>query len=493
MRVLLVHPALPNPWSTKVFPPLGLAYLASTLRKLPDTEVRIHNGLLDQIYYRQDAGQTYKHLQDAVREFSPDVVGISNTFTSLAEDAANVAAKVRQVTSAPILMGGAHASVCYDEVLRDGAADIVVIGEGEVTATELVTAFAHGQDASNINGTAVMRNGEVHVNAPRELIQDLDSIPLPAWDMLPMSRYFEMNSPLLNMRRPKTIMITSRGCRGSCIYCAAHKLWGRRIWRPRSPENVLEEIELLYHQYGVREFDFEDDNMAAEPDRLARICQLLIDRKIDIRWKCPGGIGHWTLTPELLKLMRASGCYRLTLGIESASPVRRKMIGKPWDINQAHEIINAAHNMGMWVNATFIVGFPEDTRESIQETVDWFKKSNLDFGSFYIPVALPGTPLTRIYQKKGYDTSREALKRDNVPYATDFLSLEEMTGIYEGIKKTVMRRLILRFMNPINTLKKLRSWEDVRYLLGLVKFAAGFMFLRKSVQEMRLKDTQVLS
>ena len=490
MRVLLIQPPLYDPWSTKVFPPLSLAYLAGQLLTIPGVEVRIHDGLLDQIQMGQEGDEPKEHLLDVIREYQPRLIGLSNAFTSMSEYVAEVSFWIRGVTDAPIIMGGTHASCCPEQTLQESAADLVAIGEGEFTLEAVTRAVMDGQPIHHIAGTAAKTPDGIVMNEPRPLAENLDIIPMAAWRILPMKRYFDLNSPVLNMRLPKTVMLTSRGCLGNCIYCAAHKIWGVRHWRGRSAENVLEEIEYLYHEWGVREIDFEDDNMATDPERLRKICELIIERKLDFRWKCPGGIGHWTLTPDLVKLMRRAGCYRLTLGIESASQERRKSIGKTWSLEQAAEIINAAHDLGMWINGTFIMGFPQDNREIIMESVRWLDKSNLDFASFYIPAPYPGTPLTRWYAKRGLDVSRDMLKNDNVPYATDHLTKEEMTAIYDETKQFIMRRLIRRFANPVTFLRKLRSWEDVRYVLRLAWFAAKLIVARTSLQEVKMKKGQ---
>lgn len=494
MRVLLIQPPFFDSTSSKVFPSPSHACLIAVLRPLPGVEVRQYDCLLERLYYDFDEQQTRDHLQGLIREFQPDMVGITHTFTWHRNEMPWTVQAVREVTNAPIVMGGNHATVCYEDILSRGEADIVVIGEGDVTAVELVEKMQRGEDVRDVIGTAGVRNGEIYVNEPRPLIPDIDVLPMPAWDAFDMERYFFFNSPHLNMRRPKTIMLTSRGCLGHCVYCACHKIWGLRNWRGRSAEKVVEEIELLYHKYGVREIDFEDDNLAADPVRLRRICELILERKLDFRWKAPGGIGHWTIDLDLLKLMRKSGCYRLTFGIESASPKNRKWLGKTWDLKQASEIIDAAHNMGMWINATFIIGTPVETPEDIQETVDWFKRSNIDFMSFCPPLPLPGTPMYKTFQRLGFDVSLDNLDAyTKGPYATPLCTKEQLDTIYAGIRKMAMRRLATRFMNPLTLLKKINSWEDARYVFGLMRFYLGLVATGRSVQDIKVSQSKQLS
>ena len=494
MRVLLIQPPFLNATSSKVFPSPSHACLAAALRPLPGVEVKIFDGLLDRLYLDQDEQAARDHLQRTIRDFQPDLVGVTHAFTWYHRDMAWTTDAIREATDAPLVMGGTHATVSYEDLLTRGEADIVVCGEGELTIIELVQRIQSGESLTNTIGTAGIRDGEVYVNDPRPLIEDINTLPMPAWDLFPMQKYFSFNSPVLNMRRPKTIMLTSRGCMGSCVFCACHNIWGRRNWRARSPEKVLEEIEYLYHEHGVREIDFEDDNLATDPERLATICQMILDRKLDFRWKAPGGIGHWTIDPNLLKLMRASGCYRLTFGIESASPKNRKWLGKRWDLKQASEIIDMAHNTGMWVNATFIIGTPVETREDIQETVDWFKKSNIDFMSFGPPLPLPGTPMFTMYERLGYEVGLQHLdKYTHGPHATEHFTKEEIQAVHDDIRNMAMRRLFTRFLNPFTLLKKINSFEDVRYVFGLGRFYLGLLLARRSVQELSIKHNKKLS
>jgi len=494
VRVLLIQPPFLNATSSKVFPSPSHACLAAVLLPLPGVEVKVFDGLLDRLYEDQDADAARRHLQNTIHDFQPDLIGVTHTFTWHRNDMAWTAKAIREVSDRPVVMGGNHATVSYEDVLARGEADVVVLGEGEHTLVELVQRMAAGEGLTDVAGTAGCHNGNLYTNPPRPLIDDLDTLPMPAWDVFPMEKYFSFNSPALNMRRPKTIMLTSRGCMGSCVYCAAHNIWGRRRWRGRSAEKVLDEIEFLYHEYGVREIDFEDDNLAADAERLAAICQMILDRKLDFRWKAPGGIGHWTIDLELLKLMRASGCYRLTFGIESASPKNRRWLGKNWDLKQAGQIIDAAHDMGMWVNATFIIGTPVETREDIAETVEWYKRSNIDFMSFGPPLPLPGTPMHKMYERLGYEVGLDALDEyTRGPHATEHFTKEEITRIHEDIKRMAMRRLLTRFLNPRTLLKKINSVEDARYVFGLMRFYANLVLHRRSVQELSIKQAKRLS
>ena len=252
MRVLLIQPPFLNATSSKVFPSPSHACLAAALRPLPGVEVKIFDGLLDRLYLDQDEQAARDHLQRTIRDFQPDLVGVTHAFTWYHRDMAWTTDAIREATDAPLVMGGTHATVSYEDLLTRGEADIVVCGEGELTIIELVQRIQSGESLTNTIGTAGIRDGEVYVNDPRPLIEDINTLPMPAWDLFPMQKYFSFNSPVLNMRRPKTIMLTSRGCMGSCVFCACHNIWGRRNWRARSPEKVLEEIDkgfkLGYHK-----------------------------------------------------------------------------------------------------------------------------------------------------------------------------------------------------------------------------------------------------
>ena len=265
-----------------------------------------------------------------------------------------------------------HASTEAENVLRDKNVEAVVIGEGEITFAEVCDAVERGESFDGINGVA-RRNGEhVVFNQPRELIDDLDGLPLPARHLLPINKYLEGQCRELkynyNMRYPVLSMISSRGCPFRCAFCSFHVVYGQSF-RPRSASEVVDEVEFLVEKYRAREIHFLDDNMTVQKKRVHQICDEIIARRLDVKWCAPSGLDIRALDEDLLRKMKKSGCYRFLFGIETGDPETRKYIQKYHDIPQARRMVRSANAIGMWTAASYIIGFPYEKMENIGKHV----------------------------------------------------------------------------------------------------------------------------
>lgn len=458
--------------------PLGLAYIAAYLEengyelKVLDT---LALGGIEEGENCVRAGLGEGAIKKYIQDIKPNIVGISSMFTAYAQDAHDVAKIVKDInTDIPVVFGGAHASANYDMVLKDENVDIVVKGEGEVTFLEIVKELERGEELKNIPGTITRISGKLHINPPRPFIADLDSLPFPARHLLPMDIYLSKSSPYC-MRNPHALMITSRGCPKNCVFCSIHSIWGWK-WRARSARNIVDEIEILVNKYGVNEIIFNDDNISIDKKRMAEICDTIIARKIDIRWTTPNGIAIWTLDKPLLKKMKKSGCYRLTFGIESGNPETQKFMRKNLDLEQARSVIKCANNIGLWTISTNIIGFPYETREAMEDTINYNISSGMDFALFYLLTPFLGTPIYETFAKEG-------LTPNDIDQARDFLVTEFACDTKNFTRKELQeiqnyaysRFLSGRFhsylRNPFKILRKIHSFEDLGYTLRLVKRA----------------------
>ncbi len=292
-----------------------------------------------------------------------------------------------------------------------------------------------------------------------------------------MNLYRKFEDKRWSMRSPKTTMTTSRGCPGTCVFCAVKCVWGLG-WRARSPKNVVDEIELLVNDFGIREIDFEDDNLTLDKKRMHAICDEIMRRGIDIKWKTPNGLAFWALDKELLAHMKKSGCHRIQFGIESACAETQKFIGKKVDLKKIDSLVKAANDLGLWVQATFIIGFPFETRGQIKQTVDYALNSDLDYAEIFLPAVFPGTKLFEIFKQHGF--SKESDER-GVAYDTAFLSKKELEEIWLGANKRMKARIFARFANPLNLAKKIRSLEDLLFVLRLGKSMLAPLVFRKDI------------
>jgi magnesium-protoporphyrin IX monomethyl ester (oxidative) cyclase len=484
MKVLLINPPmtlLPNEIPS-VVPPLGLAYIGAVLEKagykveILDTvalnwrnPIKV-NGMLH-------FGQGWKDVSKSIVRSKPDIVGVSCLFSSQSQNAHKVAELAKTYDSeVPVVVGGAHPSAVPQNVLEDQNVDYVVIGEGEATMLEFLDKYSKGVPLNDTEGLAYRVGKETKLTPTREFIKSLDSLPFPARHLLPMEEYFNAMTSHASavMRRRFTSMITSRGCPFNCVFCSIHTVWGHR-WRPRSPENVLLEIEHLVNTFKIREVHFEDDNLTLDRRRIEKICDMIIENRLDIKWATPNGVAIWTLNQNLLKKMKKSGCYKLDFGIESGDINTLKFIGKPINLAHARKVIQWTNEAGIWTHGFFVIGFPHERRESIYNTLKFAVKSDLDFASFFIATPYPGTALLDIMEKEDMISSNlswSGLRVSDAGIDTQFLTSKELSLLQKELYVSFFKKRALKYLRPKKLalrLKRIRSREDLLFLSKLLQ------------------------
>ncbi len=407
MRVLLIQPPydLGHDDERQAVPPLGLAYIAAVLER-QGYEVRVIDCVAEdferldpQPEGRRRHGLADTALTARVTDFNPDLVGVSCLFSAQAAAAHHVCAIVKEATPrARIVMGGAHPSAAPARVCEDPNVDAVCLGEGEYTMLRLADHLARGTfPPPEPAGLAYRHDARTHIHPAETRIEELDSLPLPARHLLPMDAYLAARAPHGGhvRRHPCTNLITSRGCPARCSFCSIHTVWGRKF-RCHSAERVLAELEHLVQTYGVREVQFEDDNLTLDKPRIRKICEGMIDRGLDLLWTTPNGAAIWALDEPLIALMRRAGCHHITLAVESGSPrVLKEIIRKPLNLDKVAPIVRACRQVGMGVSVFFVVGFPGETREEIARTFDFAMELDVDQACFFTATPLPGTDLYR--------------------------------------------------------------------------------------------------
>src|SRR3989344_2056206 len=436
-KILLINPALSGTLSAGIFTikvPLGLTYIAAVLEK-NNFEVKI----IDCMAYYENIekisedkyriGLPENELIKQIREYNPDITGIACAYTIHENDSFKIAEIVKKNSNSRVVIGGAHTSANPLQVLKNKNIDVAVIGEGEITFLNLIKNNFNGLD--KIKGIAYRKNGKVKINPPAEYIKNLDDIPFPARHLVPMEHY--LNHPqnsIANMRKPTTEIITSRGCPFNCIFCSIHTVWGRK-WRARSAKNVVDELEFLNKKYEIKEFRFFDDNISWDKKRIIEICDEIIKRKLDIRCDTPNGVAIATLNEEVLKKMKKAGYYKIVMGIESGSEKTLRFMRKPVALKHARKIIKICNKLGIWTWSTFVIGFPDETKEEINETIEFAKKSGLNFVTFYIAQPYPGTEMYKIYDEKGLLNSGFQVESSvtNTKYDTNYFTSEQLTKI----------------------------------------------------------------
>lgn len=462
--------------------PLGLGYIAAVLEK------NYHVKILDCLAEGFDNetmtakyityGLSLEEIKDRIKDFRPDMVGVSCMFSVQFYNALSVCKIAKEVNQNIItVMGGTHPSSLPKEVLENASVDFVIIGEAEQTIVQLLEAINKDKDFSSIDGLGYKIDGQIFINQKTRYIQDLDKIPFPARHLLPMEVYFKINRPHgMNARySPNTNMITSRGCPARCIFCSIHTVSGRN-YRMRSPENVLLEIELLKKNYGIKEIQFEDDNLTFDKQRAKRIFQGLLEKNLDIAWTAPNGVALWALDFELIRLMKKSGCRHLALGIESGEQeVLDKIIKKPLRLEKVKPLVAQMKKVGIRTTSFFVVGFPGENIKQIKTTLRFALSLPCDDINFFFASPYPGTELYRIAKEKNLlrpDFSLKNLKVSKVNIFPQDITIRKFeiliakTIVFFRLKRLLANPLIFIFKWLGRFIKEPRSsFFNVKKLL----------------------------
>ena len=396
MRVVLVAP---NSKAHTITPPLGLGYLAAALRQ------RGHEpAILDLARRRQDAAGGIR----ALSALEPELIGVSILSTAYEPARELVAAIKRELPGVPLVVGGPHVTALPREALTDLDVSLGVIGEAEAAFPDLVDRIAGDGASAGLDGLVSVcrqQGGEVTCAARAAFPQDLDALPFPAWDLIDPRTYPDLPHQLLHKRFPVAPVMTSRGCPFDCDFCASTTLWGRG-WRTRSAGNVVDEIEMLVRDFQVKEIHFEDDNFTLKASHAAAVCEEIIRRKLDIVWCTPNGVRADSLTEDLVRLMKRSGCYGLAFGIESGSQRVLERNRKQLDLGKVAARVEMVKRHGIEAHGFFIVGLPGETVDTIRETIDFARRVPLDRANFALLAPLPGSGIFREYVQ-GSGTGRK--------------------------------------------------------------------------------------
>lgn len=453
MRVLFFQP---NYDSHVIHPPLGLGYLAAFLE-----EQGHHVSLFDGTLEKAAAAD----FVQAAQNYQPDLIGFSVLTRGHHQVRKIIQALKKKFKKIPIMVGGTQVTALPREALLDLGADFAIVGEGELTVAELTKMLQSGQkNFSLIKGLAYRTAGnQVRINARRELIADLDTLPFPAWHLMPPEKYRIV--PILEPARalPIAPIMTSRGCPYHCSFCASNATWQRRI-RFRSPKNVLTEIKILKKDFGVKEIHFSDDNFTMDIKRAEKICDLLIKEKINLPWQCPNGVRIDRLTRPLLRKMKKAGCYAVGLGIESGNQKILQQVNKQLDLKIVPGVLRNLKKVGIESYGFFILGLPGDNRATIQETISFALNQPFDRAWFNIFTPYPGSPAFQDWLA-GRDFRKIDWRSHDCSTAVAATSDLSQTEI-EGLQKQALRRFYLRPKVFFSVASHLQAREVITFLMS---------------------------
>lgn len=385
MKVLLINPPIIEEDVMRdfrkfermrgIYPPLGLLYIASTLLECGH-EVKVIDC---------DAEDGYEEIiKETCRSFCPDVAGFY-AFTWTYRKAARLAGIVKSlVPGVTTVIGGPNATSFPKLSLQYGDFDYAVKSEGEETVKELMEAVAGKRLPENIPGLAYKVNGRVLENENRPFIQDLNSISFPARQLVHMDRY----SDIFSREKGLTTMVASRGCPYNCSFCDRKNRMGK-IWRSRSPANVIREMQQIMAEYGIREFMFFDDNFVIDRDWVFKFCRELEKAGLDVLWEIRTRVD--TVDEQVLKAIKEAGCYRIRFGFESGDNAILKIMKKGITVEQSLECARLCHKVGIEMFGYFILGAPGETEETMERTIELAVEIEPHFALFSKFVPYPCT------------------------------------------------------------------------------------------------------
>ncbi|MFH0918161.1 MAG: radical SAM protein [Candidatus Omnitrophota bacterium] len=398
MNILLIAPSVKQSASYKypdgiarsmsrnfgIYPWLGLSYLAAYIQN-SDFKVEIID---------MDAAHlSIPGLVRLIRRKKPDIIGIASmTFTFIY--VLKLARAIKKVYSAPIIIGGAHVSIYPELVMQHTCFDIGVIGEGEQTFAQLLNYFKEKPTAlggdhkslGDIDGLAFKFGQEVVITKPRELIADIDSLPLPVVNFLPIDRYYGCNHI-----KPYLTMVTARGCRFNCDFCSKTP-WGNSF-RYHSAERVVDEIEYYVNKLGIKAIDFYDDTFTIPRDRIEKIISLIHQRNLKFDFGCMTRID--CVDNDLLKGLRQAGCTVIAFGIEFGNQRIQEQVNKKLSFDNIKKVFASARQIGIATVGFFMIGHPDETEADIKQTMDLMSRLPADYVKTNILIPYPQSPLYR--------------------------------------------------------------------------------------------------
>jgi tRNA A37 methylthiotransferase MiaB len=423
MKILLIQPPIQDFYQTTIrTQPIGLAYLAASLKnhghdvEILDcqTEKKKSIPVPEELTYLKDFypfndqspfklysgyyhfGMGWGEIKQKIQDSKADVFGVSSSFTPYHGEALEIAQIIKEWDRRKIVvMGGAHVSCDPEGVLRSPFVDHVILGEGEVRFPLLLEQIGKGkldkvEEIDGIGyrkvGTTRNRNGEIRINPLQTFIEDLNSLPHPARELLDLDRY--------RMRKKRsTMIITSRGCPHSCAYCSAHLVMGASF-RTRTPKAILKEMKECQEKYGIEIFDIEDDNFTFDQKRAKQLMNLIIEKfgEEKIELSAMNGVSFAYLDGEILGLMKKAGFKIINLSYVSTDPSTKERMGRPKTMTEFDKILGDAEWVGLNVIAYAILGMPGQTIEEMVDTLIYLMGKKVLIGpSIYYPT--PGTPL----------------------------------------------------------------------------------------------------
>lgn len=456
MKVLFVNPpqtASKYKFMGVIAPPLGIAYMAGVLQ-----ENNIDVEILDASAEDMD----FKDVEKELLKRKPDLVALTALTPTIGRALETAQVVKETLPDSIVVMGGYHPTFNFIETLEDENVDIVIRGEGEYIMLNLVQALENQSSLHDVKGIVFedKNSKEIVVNPEAPLIQDLDELPFPALNLLPMKKY-----RLLDMDTHMTTMITTRGCPMQCSFCSSAAMHGKKI-RERSVENIVDEIEYLKTNYDIDTIAFMDDTFTLKKRKVMAICDEILKRNIEIMWGCTSRVD--TLDEKLLKKMKEAGCITIFIGVESADQQQLNNMCKNTTIAKIENAFKIAHKLKIRTIASVALGMPGDTKEIMNKTVKFVHKLKPNYAIYSLATPYPGT---RFY-KEAFEKNLIKIK-DWSKYTLITPILETIDCSLNDMRKIQAKAFMKFYLRPHYIIRQFL--QDGPYLLktifGVIKTA----------------------
>lgn len=465
MKIYLINPPAPlgvkmvregrcmqrkGAWTT-VWPPVSLASIASLLRE-DGFDVYLNDCIVEDI--------NEEGLLRRVDEIRPDMAVI-NTATASIEHDMRIADLIKESSPGIVTAAiGIHVSALPEDSLNMAEGmDIVIRGEPELTSKELARAVRDKKELGSVDGISFRRNGSVINNRDRAYIQDLDTLPFPAWDLINTRNYL---MPFTD--RPFLLLTTSKGCPYSCTFCPAEPYYGKKV-RLRRPERVVDEMEWVKKTFGVTDFLIWSETFTFSRDFVNSFCDEIRRRNLGVRWVCNSRVDAVSL--EMLKNIKSAGCWMVGYGVESGVQEILDRAKKGITLEQVRNAVKLAREAGLETTAHVIFGLPGETPQTAQKTIDFVKGLGLDFAQFYCVVPWPSTMLYKEAKEKGWIACDDwSLFEQNYSVLDmETISKEDVVKY----RKKAIREFYFRPSVILKTIKKIRGVKELRLFIGMLR------------------------
>lgn len=453
---------------TAIEPPLWASLLAGYLRDL-GYSIELLDAEVEQL--------SHKETSEKIRDIKPllAVISVSGSNPSAStmnmDGAENILRHLKQ-TSPQIktLLHGLHPSALPERTLSEGEVDFVCQGEGFYTLPKLIDALKAGETDFNIDGLWYKKDEKIKSNPRPPLFKNLDELPMPAWDLLPMKKYRAHNwhcFDSINNREPYGVLYTSFGCPYNCTFCCINAIFGKPVIRHRSPQNIIQEIDFLVSTYGIRNIKIIDELFAFKEDRVIEICDLIIERGYDLNMWAYARVN--SVTPAMLKKMKSAGINWVAYGFESGSKRILQGVNKKYNLDLIKNVVTMTYDAGLYIGANFIFGLPDDGFNSMQETLDLALEINAEWANFYPTMAYPGSKLYKDVVGKGWPLPEtwhgySMYAFESLPLPTKYLTSGEVLSFRDYAFHTYFENP--RYLAKIN---ELFGMETIKHIQSMTQ------------------------